>query len=187
MTRVLVFSLVGYLAMVLLGPLQDMLAMDLVVLDVPLIIVIYLAMADRVTSYGRLISRSGISPARIDWSGGLTALILGYITDVLGGGIVGLHCLILAAVYLGCRRAARHVFLAGNRSAIFVTFITSICASAFGLGILWIVGQRPSLGYLPVAGVQALLCAVVAPGLIKILRTIDGRLLKELPTGRIRG
>ena len=187
MTRVLVFTLLGYLLMALLGPVQILLGMNMVVLDVPLIIVVYMAMADRVTAYGRLISRSGISSSRIDWSGGLTALLLGYAADVLGGGIKGIHCLTMALVFLACRRAARHVYLAGTMSTIVVTVTASLAASLFGIGILWATDQRPGLGSLSVAGIQALLNALAAPALIKILRTIDGRLLGESTHGKIRG
>ena len=187
MTRVLVFTLLGYLLMVLVGPLQDLLGMDMVVLDVPLIIVVYMAMADRVTAYGRLISRSGISTSRIIWSGGVTALLLGYMVDVLGGGVKGLHCLTLTIVFLACRRAARHVYLAGTMSTLTVTFTASISASILGIGLLWITGQQPGLGNLTVAAIQALLCAAVAPALIKLMRAIDGRLLREATGGRIRG
>lgn len=187
MTRVLVFTLLGFALMVVLGPFQVLLGMDMVLLDVPLIIVVYMAMADRVTAYGRLISRSGISSSRIDWSGGLTAVILGYMTDVLGGGIKGIHCLTLAVVFLACRRAARHVYLAGTMSTIVVTFTASAAASLLTIGILWLTDQRPGPGLLSVAGIQALLNALVSPALIKILRTIDGRLLRESVGGRIRG
>ena len=187
MTRVLVFSLLGFLLLAVLGPVQDLLGMDMVVLDVPLIIVVYMAMADQVTAYGRLISRAGISTSRIDWSGGLTALILGYMADVLGGGVKGIHCLTLVVVFLACRRAARHVYLAGTMSTIVVTVTASVAASLLGIAILWITDQRPGLGYLSVAGIQALLSAVVAPALIKIFRAIDGKLLGESTQGKIRG
>ena len=186
MTRVLVFSLLGFFLMALLGPLQALVNMDMVVLDVPLIIVVYMAMADRVTAYGRLISRSGISTSRIDWSGGLTALLLGYTADVLGGGIKGIHCLTLAVVFLACRRAARHVYLAGTMSTIVVTVTASMAASLLAIAILWLTDQRPGPGYLSVAAIQALLNAVAAPALIKILRAIDGRLLGESTGAKIR-
>jgi rod shape-determining protein MreD len=177
MTRVLAFTLVGFAALVLLGPLQNVLGLDMVVLDVPLVIVVYMALADRSPGLGRLSPR--ISGGHSDLSGGLTALLLGYISDVLGGTVKGQHALALVVVFLVYRRAARHVYLASTMSVLVVTFSASLLGSMMGLGIMWIAGVPPGLGSLPVAGVQALLCAGISPPLIRALRALDVRLARD--------
>jgi len=178
-TRVLVFSLFGVLAMVLLGPFQELFGLDLVVLDVPLIVVVYMAMGDRGTAFSQVLSRPTLSNRRTDWSGGGTAVVLGHVTDVLGAGTQGLHCLTLVVVFLVARRAARHVYLASTLSAVVVVSGASMGASFFGLAIRWMDGVQPTLGSVSVAGFQALLCAVFAPLVIRMLRFMDQRLLRR--------
>jgi len=178
-TRTVVFSSLGFLALILMGPLQGLVGLDMVVLDLPLIIVIYMAMADRTAGLTRLSRGGSFGTGRPGWAGGLTALILGYLTDVMGGGIKGIHCFTLAAVFLVCRRAASQVYLAGAMSSFLVTLGSSLGASVLGLGLLWIVGQRPGLGSLTVAVLQAILVAALAPLVIRGLRVIDLRLMRE--------
>lgn len=173
MTRVLVFSLLGFLSLIVLGPVQELLALDHVVVDVPLIIVIYLAMSERGLHYGRFNTGS------IDWSGGVTAFILGYISDVMGSGTKGLHCLGLAVVFLFCRRAARQVYLAGSLSAFLVALVSSLGTSLLTLGIRWLLGVPPTLGSLTIVLVQALVCAAIAPLLIRGLRFVDQRVVRD--------
>lgn len=178
-TRVLAFTLLGFLLLSLLGPLQELFGLDLVVLDVPLIIVVYLAMSARGPGFSRVLSRSTLSTERIDWSGGWTALLLGYTTDVLGGGFKGLSALTLALVFLVCRRAGRHVYLSSTLSAVVVISSTSFGASLFGLTVRWAAGIQPTLGSLSVAGFQALLCAAAGPPLLRLLRAVDQWLLRD--------
>ena len=53
----------------------------------------------------------------------MTGVLLGYITDVMGGGVKGIHSLAMALVYLLTIWVSRHVYLAGNISVILATFI----------------------------------------------------------------
>ena len=179
MTRAFIFSILGYLALTLLGPLQDTLGLDMVVVDIPLIIVVYMAMADRSAGLTRLSSGGRFGSGRPGWAGGITALILGYATDIRGGGVKGIHCFTLVVVFLICRRAARQVYLAGAMSSFLVTFSSSLGASALGLGLLWSMGNRPGLGNITVAVIQAILVAAMAPLVIRLLRMIDLRLMRE--------
>jgi len=177
--RALVFTLLGFFALTLLGPLQGMLGLDMVVLDIPLIIVIYLAMSDRGAGLGRLSSLRSQASARGFFAGGAAALILGYAVDLLGGGLKGVHCFTLVVVYLTCRRAARQVYLAGTMSSMLVTFTASLGGSILGLGLIWLTGSRPGLGNLTVALIQAVIVAAMAPLVIRVLRLIDNRLMRE--------
>ena len=179
MRRALIFTLLGYLILTLLGPLQGMFGLDLVVIDIPLIIVIYLAMADRSAGLGRLSSRGGLGTTRGSLAGGGAALLLGYAVDVLGGGLKGVHCFTLVVIFLACRRAARQVYLVGTMSALLVTLFSSLGGSLLGLGLLWMAGNRPGLGNLTVALIQAILAAALAPLVIRLLRMIDLRLMRD--------
>ena len=180
MSRVLVFSLLGFVLVTLLGPLQGLLGMEMVVVDAPLVIVLYLAMAGRGSGLGGM--RYSFTGGGIDWTGGLVGVMLGYVTDVLGGGIKGLHCLTLVLVFLLAQRAARKVYLAGAMPIMLVTLVASLFSSLVGLGVRWFVGLRPTLGSLTVVVAQALLCAAVAPLLMRLCRTLD-RWLSMKPKG----
>jgi len=184
MSRVAVFVLLGFALVTVLGPFQQLLRMDMVVLDAPLIIVLYLAMAGSGTGLGR--ARLGLSSGGIDWSGGLAGVLLGYICDVLGGGVKGLHCLTLVVVFLLAQRAARHVYLAGTLPVVLVTFAASIFCSLLGLGVRWLGGVAPSLGSLTVMGAQALLCAAFAPLMMQLCRFVDAKLAHRLAARGLR-
>ena len=179
MRRALVFTLLGFFALTVLGPVQGMLGLDMVVLDVPLIIVIYLAMSDRGRGLGSLSSRGGLASARGFFAGGAAALMMGYAVDLLGGGLKGVHCFTLVVVFLVSRRAARQVYLAGTMSSLLVTFSASLGGSVLGLGMLWLTGSRPGLGNLTVALIQAIIVAAMAPLVIRVLRAIDNRLMRD--------
>jgi rod shape-determining protein MreD len=183
MSRVAIFVLLGFALVTVLGPLQQLLRMDMVILDAPLIIVLYLAMAGSGTGLGggRRLSSGGI-----DWSGGLAGVLLGYICDVLGGGVKGLHCLTLVVVFLLAHRAARHVYLAGALPVVVVTFVASVFSSLLGLGVRWLGGVTPSLGSLTVMGAQAVLCAAFAPLMMQLCRFVDAKLAHRLAARRLR-
>jgi hypothetical protein len=179
-TRALVYTLLGFAAVTVLGPVQDLLHMDMVVLDVPLIIVLYLAMADRGAVFGRLPpSRISLFRGGIDWTVGLTCFALGYITDVLGGGWKGIHCLTFVLLFLLSRLAARHVFLAGLVSTIVVAFVASLVASLFALLVRALAGVPPGLGTIGIVGAQAATTGILAPFVMRLLRAVDQRLARE--------
>lgn len=186
MTRVLVFSLAGLILITLTGPLQRLVGLELVVLDVPLITVLYMAMAGRGVGVARQSPRTMLwASGGIDWSGGLTGFILGYITDVLGGGVKGIHCLTMSLSFLLALWAARHVYLAGTLSVVVVSFVASLCASAIGLTVRWATGVPPTLASLPSVVSQAVLVAVTAPLLMRLYRLIDAKLARDPDRGTL--
>jgi cell shape-determining protein MreD len=185
-TRVLVFSLLGLLLITLTGPLQRLLGLELVVLDVSLVTVLYMAMAGRGVGVARQSPRNMLwGSGGIDWTGGLIGFILGYVTDVLGGGVKGIHCLTMSLVFLLALWAARHVYLAGTLSVVVVSFIASLCASAIGLAIRWATGVPPALTTLPTVISQAVLVAVAAPLLMRLYRLIDLKLARDPDRGTL--
>jgi len=175
MIRALVFSLVGLGLIILLGPLQRYLGLEMVVLDVPLIVVLYMAMAGRGVGPTRQPPHSILYSGGIDWTGGVTGFLLGYLTDLLGGGLKGIHCLSMTLIFLFCVWAARHVYLAGTLSVVLVTFVTSVLASLTGMSIRWATGTPPSISTLGTIGSQAVLCAAAAPLLMRLFRFLDAR------------
>ncbi len=98
---------------------------------------------------------------------------------MLSGGIKGLHCFTLALMFLLFRRAASHVYLTGPFSSVVVTFFASLVAGLVGLGIRWIAEVPPSLGSLMVVLAQAVLNAVAAHPLLKLLHFVDNKLSRE--------
>ena len=179
MTRVLVFTLVGFVLITLLGPVQRLLGLEMVTLDVPLVLVLYMALAGRGTGYSRPATRPSLFSGRIDWSGGVTGVLLGHITDVMGGGATGIHSLAMTLVFLLTIWVSRHVYLAGNISVILVTFVASLIASMVAVGVRWLTGVPPSLATLTLVASQAVLCAAVAPLLMKLFRFVDQKLSRD--------
>jgi hypothetical protein len=178
-TRVLVFTALGLAMLTLLGPIQRYLGMEMVVLDVPLITVLYLVMAGRGVGLPRP-KPSILAPSGgIDWTGGVTGFLLGYMTDLLGGGLKGVHCLSMGLIFLFGLWAARHVYLAGTLSVILITGAASLITSAVGVGLRWLMGTPPSVATLAVVGSQAVLCGVAAPLLMRLYRFIDAKLAGE--------
>jgi cell shape-determining protein MreD len=176
MIRIFIFSLVGFLLMTILGPLQTLLGFHLVVLDIPLLIVLYMSIGSRGSGFIRPSSRFTLFPGGIDWSGGITGLFLGYMCDVMGGGAKGIHSLIMVVIFLVSLWAARHVYLGGTLSVSIIVFLASLIATSMGVLGRWIMGVQPSPATITFILVQSLLCAAVAPVLMILLRYIDGKL-----------
>ncbi len=180
MRRVVAFGLLGYLLMVLLGPLSHALGMQQATIDVALIIVLHVAMVDRRGGVFRPTSRIGLQSSRmLDLGSVVTTLVLGYLADVLGSGLKGLHTLGLGAVFLASRALARQVYMAGVVSQFLVTLVASLASSLLVLLVRWVTGVTPGLGMLPVVLAQAALTAAMAPVLMKLLRFLDARLWRE--------
>jgi cell shape-determining protein MreD len=178
-TRVLVFCLLGFLLITVLGAVQRLAGLEMVVLDVPLIVVLYLAIAARGLGFGRAI-RSTLVSGSIDWSGGIAALVLGYLADLMAGAVKGSHALTLVVIFLLSLWAARHVFLAGSLSAVVVTGVASLVASSIEVLLRWILaGVAPGWPTVTVVASQAVICAALAPLVIRLLRLVDNKLAGE--------
>lgn len=180
MTRVLLFTTIGGLLVVLMGSVQELLGMDLVVVDLPLIVVLYLVSSGRDAGRRGVVTRApGQLGIGTDWTGGLVAITLGYFADVLGGGIKGLHTLALVIVFLLARRAARHVFLTGPVSTFLIAFVAAVVAGTVAVVVRWMAGVAPSFAVLTVILAQATVTAVAAPPLLRLFGFIDAKLTAE--------
>lgn len=179
MTRILVFVLVCWFLMILLGPLYRYLYIDHAFINLGLISMIYLSIAGRGTGYNRPITQTYLLSGGIDPSGGIAGIALGYIRDVLGGGLKGIHCLSMAILYLFSLWLARQVYLAGTLSIVIVTFLASLFTSLIEIILRWIGGVDPSWGTLMIMGLQAIFTAATAPILMRLFRWIDNRLARD--------
>jgi len=178
-TRVLIFTLVGLGLMVALGPIQRYLGLEIVVVDVPLITLLYMAMAGRGVGMTRPPSRTVLFSRSVDWSGGLTGFALGYLQDLLGGGLKGLHCLSMTLMFVLSVWAARHVYLAGSLSVVTVSAVASLLASLICLIVRSLAGGPLSRAAGPVVCSQAMRWAAVAPSLMRLFRYLDGKLARD--------
>jgi hypothetical protein len=177
-TRILVFCVLGFLLITVLGSLERMIGLELAAVDVPLMVVLYMALAGRGSGYSRPHRRS-LLYGGVDWSGGMTGVALGYVTDVMGGGLKGIHALTMALVFLLTLWVSRHIYLAGNLSVIVVTFVASAITSALAVSIRWLTGVPPSLATIALIASQAVLCAAVAPPIMKLFRFVDSKLSRD--------
>lgn len=179
MRRFVVFVLLGFLLMTLLGPLTHALGLELATIDVALIIVLHLAMVDRRGGVFRPSARMGVESGLLDVGSVVTALLLGYLTDLFGGGIKGLHSFGLAAIFLASRLMARQIYMAGAISQFLVTLAASLASSVLVLLLRWALGITPGPSMIVVVLAQAALTAAAAPLLMWILRALDLRLWPE--------
>lgn len=188
MRRVLVFSVLGFLGLTLLGPLQYALSMDSVCFDLALIIVLHVAMVDRRGGVFRSNTQLGLQSGHfIDLDGVLTVLILGYFVDLLGGGIKGFHGIAYAIVFLLFRSMARQIYMAGTISQVVVVFVASFGSSLFLLGLRWLIHENFGSAIFVVIIIQAILTAAIAPFVMRLLRQIDARLLDIGEQALMRG
>ena len=85
MSRSIVFTLLGFFLLVVAGPILNLLDAQMVTIDAPVIIVLYMALVDRRPGFVR--RRDGLSlfSGGIELPGAMTSLALGYLADLLGG------------------------------------------------------------------------------------------------------
>ena len=178
MRRLLVLTLVGFFLLTVAGPLQSLFGLEMVAPDIPLILLLYLVMAARGIGGLRAPARPKLLSSSLDFAGGIAGVGLGYVHDLLGGGLLGLHSLTMGLMFLLLLWAGRHVLWAGNISVIAVTAASSFVASLIAVALRWIVGVLPSLATLAVIVAQSALCGVLAPVLMRLFRWIDFRLAR---------
>jgi rod shape-determining protein MreD len=113
-------------------------------------------------------------------SGALTVFFLGYLSDVLSGGILGLQVTVYLLVFVVCSLAQRKLEINSWPFQMAAVGIMSLLVQVFLLGGL-ILAQRKYLAppNLALAGVQALLNAFTAPlffgaleGLVKFFKRL---------------
>lgn len=176
MTRALVFTLLGFVLMTVTTPLLRVIGFDLLGIDVATIVVVYLSLnGDRRATLGS----ASLLRVDIGMPGALAALVLGYLADLLGGGVKGATSLALAVIYLIGRVMSRQVAISGALSASLVTFAATLAVSIIPTLVRWLGGVPPSLVLVALLLGQGVLTAVVAPALMRLLRLIEAKLSRE--------
>ncbi|MCA9669264.1 MAG: hypothetical protein KC503_26895 [Myxococcales bacterium] len=176
MTRALVFVLLAFVLMTIATPLLRMFGFELVGVDIPTIFVLYMALnGDRRPVLGA----SSLLRVEIGAPGAASALLLGYLADLLGGGIKGATSLALAGLYLTARALSRQVAISGAVSAALITFAATLPVSIIVALVRWTQGVAPSLALAGLLLGQAVLTAALAPALMRLLRFIESKLSRE--------
>ncbi|MCC6750752.1 MAG: hypothetical protein IT371_24055 [Deltaproteobacteria bacterium] len=179
MSRLVFYALLSFLALTALTPIYRLFGLESVQVDVPLLVVLHLAFVDRRGAGQMAQGTLGRFGGRLDGASVLCVLLLGYLTDLLGGGMKGIHLFSLALVYLAGCMLARQVYVAGALSAAVIAAFASVASSLTALVVRWATGVPPSLGVLTVVLGQAALTAVFAPPLLRLLAFGEQRLSRK--------
>lgn len=181
MTRVVAYAILAFLLLTVLGSLLRLAGFAIVSVDVAVIIVLHRALGERRAPYSREPTWR-LLPAGLEVDGVVLALVLGHLTDLLGG-VGGVHVLALAVLYLAARIASRQVSLVGPLSQCVLTFVASLGVGLIALTARAAVGAELGGGIATVLFGQALLTAATAPPLMRLLRFLDAKLSRD-PTER---
>jgi rod shape-determining protein MreD len=168
-SRAILFTLVGFFLLVIQASLRQLVPMVALVPDPALLLVLYL----------------GLTPRQSAWIGAILAIILGYLTDLLGAAPKGLHALVYVLLFYASRGAQVRLL---TRGWIFEVWFCLL--AAFVGGFLVMLGRALSAptvgvsGYL-VAVLQAVATAATAPVVFFIGRRLD-RWTSRVPDGHER-
>jgi rod shape-determining protein MreD len=159
--RVLLHIVSAFLLIVLTGGVWRVLPFDVVAPDLGLVVAVYL----------------GASLRGQAWEHTMAAMTIGYLADVVVGAPRGLGALVLGCACLLTRLGTARFLVRGSLfTGVFVFAagivsgsLTLLLRAAFGA-----TGAPLSLEVMSVVG-SAFLTAVLAPGVFRICRAIDGR------------
>jgi rod shape-determining protein MreD len=166
MSRAILFLLAGFLLLLLQSTLRQLLPVVALVPDPALLLVLYL----------------GLTPRQSAWVGAILAIVLGYLTDLLGAAPKGLHALVYVLLFYASRGAQVRLL---TRGWIFEVWFCGL--AAFVGGVLVVLGRAvaaPQVGVrgILVAVVQAVATGLTAPVVFSIGRRID-RWTSRVPDG----
>jgi rod shape-determining protein MreD len=166
MSRAILFTLAGFLLLLVQSTLRQLLPVVALVPDPALLLVLYL----------------GITPRQSAWVGAILAIVLGYFTDLLGAAPKGLHSLVYVLLFYASRGAQIRLL---TRGWIFEVWFCLL--AAFVGGLLVLLGRAlaaPTVGVrgMLVAVFQAVATAATAPVVFFIGRRID-RWTSRVPDG----
>ncbi len=169
-TRGLIFVLVGWGALVVVGALMTIVPFHLVP-QVTLLMVLYLGLGGRGAASGFL----GV------------ALLLGYLTDLFSGAPRGLHALSLGLTMAFARAVSSRLLVATRWQVVVVTWLAAI-----GHGVLLIALASPlydgeigrALLHVPL---DTIVTAACAPFVFRLLTRIDRKLAPDPRALRMPG
>ena len=177
MTRLVLYTALAFFLLTILGPLLRLVGIESASVDIGAILVLHRALGERRVPYSK---EQGwrFLPSGLEGDAVALALILGYLTDLLGG-LSGVHGLGLAALYLIARALSRQVSLVGAVSQCLPSFAAAVAVAVIGLFARWATGGHVGAGIAAVLLGQAVLTAAAAPLLLRLLRWIDTKLSRE--------
>lgn len=157
MSRAILFILVGFLLVVAQASLRQLLPVVALVPDPALLLVLYL----------------GLTPRQGAWVGAIGAMVLGYLTDLLGAAPKGLYALVYVLLFYTARGAQIRLL---TRGWVFEVWFCLL--AAFVGGFLVMVGRAlaaPAVGVrgYSVAVLQAVATAATAPVVFFVGRRLD--------------
>ncbi|MCB9556699.1 MAG: hypothetical protein H6707_11395 [Deltaproteobacteria bacterium] len=165
MMRVLLFCLFGFVALILAGTLTT----TELRIGVPIVIVLYCAASPQ-----RRVSATDVRGSLLSADGVAVALVLGYLSDLLGGGSPGVESFSLASVYVVAAFAGR-VFALRRMSGMVIASFLAVLAVHFVSASLSAMLGYPVQGVWRLALPSGVVTALLAPLVVRGLRWIEQR------------
>jgi hypothetical protein len=176
--RTALLMLISLLSMSLLAALWRLVLPGPLLVDIPLILVVHLAFAQRREQVilglnpgprGRLLGASDV----------VVVLGVGYVADLMAASPKGLHALALGIVYLVGRLARHRVDFSSVRRRVLLTFLASLLASSAISLASWAITRSFELRTLPMIGLNALVTAAMAAPFTRLFAMLDERLVRK--------
>ena len=169
MSRAIFFLVTGFLLVVVQSTLRQLVPAISLVPDPALLLVLYL----------------GLTPRQSAWIGAILAIVLGYLTDLLGVAPKGLHAVVYVVLFYLSRGAQVRLL---TRGWIFEVWFCLL--AAFVGALLVLLGRAVAAPTVGVTGVlvavlQAVATGLTAPVVFSVGRRID-RWTSRVPDGSQR-
>jgi len=169
MSRAIFFLVTGFLLVVVQSTLRQLVPAISLVPDPALLLVLYL----------------GLTPRQSAWIGAILAIVLGYLTDLLGVAPKGLHAVVYVVLFYLSRGAQVRLL---TRGWIFEVWFCGL--AAFVGALLVLLGRAVAAPTVGVTGVlvavlQAVATGLTAPVVFSVGRRID-RWTSRVPDGSQR-
>lgn len=164
MRRLVAMLLAGFVALILLSPLRQLLPPWLPLPSIPVLVTLYLALGVRG------------SPS----AGAACAAGLGYLTDLLSGAPKGTHILALLIVYFVIRGLSARLYVQGKLSQLGVSFTSTLICSFMVVAIHAALPPRGAWSTLAYAPAEAAMTAAASTFVFYLLWRLDRRVAREI-------
>ncbi|MCD6498151.1 MAG: rod shape-determining protein MreD [Deltaproteobacteria bacterium] len=156
--------LAGYVSLLILTPIRQLISYPIPFPDVVLLVVIYLALAVKG------------SPS----AGVAVAVALGYMADLFSGAPKGVYSLSLGVCYFAVRGLSARLYFRGKLSQAIVALLVSVVTALMQIGLVALLGPYSFWTLLTAALATAVATAIVAPPVFWILIRLDRRVAPEI-------
>lgn len=165
--RHVALTVAGFLGLVILTPLKELVGHDLPFPDFALIVVLYTA-----------------SRVKGSWAaGGAVAVFVGYLADLFSGAPKGLYGLTLGLAYFGVRLLGTRMSFRGKLSQVLSTALVGLVACPAQAALAAAAGPYPFWGSIQSALATVVVTALVAPLGFSLLERLDRRMAPEIVLG----